>query len=216
MLEECAMRILLLTPPLTQLNTPYPATAYLTGFLRSRGYSCVQADPGIELVLRLFSREGISRIADRARLSDLARYQEVIEPVIRFLQGKDPSLALRICSREFLPEGLRFQALEQLDAQFDDGLTWAFGSLGVQDRAKYLASLMIDDLADVIREEIDPRFELSRYGEKLAASVPTFDPIAEALRSQPTLVDDMLDEITDEFLAMHQPDVIGMSVPFPG
>ena len=31
------MRVLLLTPPMTQLNTPYPATAYLTGFLRAHG-----------------------------------------------------------------------------------------------------------------------------------------------------------------------------------
>ena len=28
------MRVLLVTPPMIQLNTPYPATAYLTGFLK--------------------------------------------------------------------------------------------------------------------------------------------------------------------------------------
>ena len=31
------LRVLSLIPPMTQLNTPYPSTAYLTGFLRSRG-----------------------------------------------------------------------------------------------------------------------------------------------------------------------------------
>ncbi|MEY3992545.1 MAG: hypothetical protein RIS04_1308, partial [Pseudomonadota bacterium] len=31
------MKVLCLIPPMTQLNTPYPSTAYLTGFLRSRG-----------------------------------------------------------------------------------------------------------------------------------------------------------------------------------
>lgn len=202
---------------MTQLNTPYPATAYLTGFLRSKAYSCAQADPAIELVLRMFSRQGLNRIAGviRARVSSNAkrgasrkknpftefflenfdRYDSAIEAAIRFLQAKDPSLALRIVSREFLPEGPRFDALNQFEGE---NLSWAFGSLGIQDRAKYLASLMIDDLADLIRVEIDPRFELSRYGEKLAESAPTFDPLLNALHAKPTLVDEILDEITLE------------------
>ena len=56
------MRTLLLTPPMTQINTPYPATAYLTGFLRARGFEVVQADPALELVLKLLSRTGLSEI----------------------------------------------------------------------------------------------------------------------------------------------------------
>ncbi len=54
-----APKILLLTPPMTQLNTPYPATAYLTGFLRKHGYDAVQRDPAIELILALLSRHQI-------------------------------------------------------------------------------------------------------------------------------------------------------------
>jgi len=60
-------RLLLLVPPLTQLNTPYPSTAYLTGFLSSRGYVVAQADLGIEMVLALFSREGLTEVFTRAR-----------------------------------------------------------------------------------------------------------------------------------------------------
>ena len=56
------MRVLLMIPPLTQLNTPYPATAYLTGFLRKRGVAAFQADPAIELVLRLLSRKGLQEM----------------------------------------------------------------------------------------------------------------------------------------------------------
>ena len=56
--------VLLLTPPLTQLNTPYPSTAFLTGFLRSQGIDCRQADLGIEMVLRLFSRAGLQQVFD--------------------------------------------------------------------------------------------------------------------------------------------------------
>ena len=225
---------------MTQLNTPYPATAYLTGFLRSRGrrpsgesiYDARQADPAIELCLRLFSRAALAEVRDvlekrasrpwqkspRAMPDSIAhflanadRILEVIEPAIRFLQGKDPSLALRIAGREFLPEGPRFAQVEE------ETLASAFGALGLHDRARYLASLFVDDLADVIREGIDPRFELSRYGERLAASAASFDALAEALAAEePTLVDRLLDQIARELIEAHAPDVIGVTAPFPG
>jgi radical SAM superfamily enzyme YgiQ (UPF0313 family) len=198
---------------MTQLNTPYPATAYLTGFLRKEGVDAVQADPALELVLRLFSRAGLERaLAENPRfLPSPERYLATVDAAIRFLQGKDPSLALRISGRELLPEGPRFQALDE------ESLAAAFGNLGVQDRAKYLASLYVDDLADAVKRGIDARFELSRYGEKLAASAPSFDPLREALESaKPTLVDRMLDEITEELLARHEPDLVALTAPFPG
>lgn len=224
------MLVLLLTPPMTQLNTPYPATAYLTGFLRKNGVKTSQADPSIDLVLRLLSRTGLEDIAavceslkkkDRSEsvrhfLLERARYIACIEAVIAFLQGRDPSLALRIVGRGFLPEGPRFRALQELQAAAQDPLQWAFGALSIQDQAKYLASLMIDDLADVIREGVDARFELSRYGEKLAASAPSFDPLAQALGAEPTLVDRYLDEISGELIETHRPDILGLSAPFPG
>ena len=55
------IRVLSVIPPMTQLNTPYPSTAYLTGFLRSRGIDAVQEDLALALVLRLFSAEGCAR-----------------------------------------------------------------------------------------------------------------------------------------------------------
>ncbi|MEO8213399.1 MAG: hypothetical protein ABI560_09405, partial [Myxococcales bacterium] len=65
------MRILLLTPPMIQLNTPYPATAYLTGFLRQHAerlrVTVTQADPAIDLFLRIFSRQGIQQVLDELR-----------------------------------------------------------------------------------------------------------------------------------------------------
>ena len=85
------------------------------------------------------------------------------------------------------------------------------------DRARHLASLFVDDLADVIRDGIDPRFELSRYGEKLAASAGTFDPLAEALDGPPTLVDRRLDDLARDCVAARaRPDLVGLTVPFPG
>ena len=40
------VRVLLLTPPFVQLNTPYPATAQLTGWLRRHGVAAVQPTKG--------------------------------------------------------------------------------------------------------------------------------------------------------------------------
>jgi radical SAM superfamily enzyme YgiQ (UPF0313 family) len=203
-----------------QLNTPYPATAYLTGFLRQHeGHEVVQADPAIELFLRVFSRAGLGRVVDEIQdvsdatahvIAHAEAYIERVDAAIRFLQGRDPDLALRIVGRSFLPEGPRFAAVN------DENLDWAFGALGLQDRARHLASLFVDDLADAIRDGIDPRFELSRYGEKLASSAPSFDPLREALEAEPTLVDRMLDEITGELVEKHRPDLVGLTVPFPG
>jgi hypothetical protein len=62
--------------------------------------------------------------------------------------------------------------LPSLDAYVDDDggdpLAWAFGALGVQDRARHLATLYLNDMADVLRDAVDPRFEFVRYAESLA------------------------------------------------
>ena len=223
---------------MTQLNTPYPATAYLTGFLRQHearlGLEVVQADAAIELFLRVFSRAGIQRVlgeltaraaeTDEEMPDSIAhflgngdRYVDTIDAVVRFLQGRDPGFALRIIGRELLPEGPRFAAIDDgPGANDDDPLAWAFGALGLADRAKHLASLYIDDLADAVRDGIAPDFELSRYGEQLAASAPTFDPLRDALEGEPTLIDTMLDELAAELHARHTPDIVGLTAPFPG
>jgi len=223
---------------MTQLNTPYPATAYLVGFLgqhaEALGLELAQADASIELFLRVFSRAGLQRILDelRARAEDTDedmppsianflehgdRYVATVDAVVRFLQGRDPGFALRVVPRELLPEGPRFASIDQgPGSRESDPLAWAFGGMGVADRAKHLASLYIDDLADAIRDGIAPDFELARYGERLAASAPSFDALAEALDGEPTLVDEMLDELAAELYERHRPDVVGLTVPFPG
>lgn len=217
------MRILLVTPPMVQVNAPYPAVPLLAGVLEARGVETIQQDAAQELALRLFSKAGIKRI--RKALRSTARgaavrhflmrhndYAAVIEPAIRFLQGRDPTLALRIASRGFLPEGPRFQSLDAGDGT----LATAFGPLATHDMAMHLASLFIDTLADVIHDGVDDRFALSRYGETLAASAPTFDGLAAALRRKPTLIDTMIDEIAAEAITAHRPDLVGFTLPFPG
>jgi len=233
------MRVLLVTAPMVQLNTPYPATAYLTGFLREHapaGVEVMQADASLELFLRLYCRDGLTRVRDAllarfggrrsarretppavaAFLAEAPRYLETVEAAVRFLQGRDPNLAPRIAGRGFLPEGPRFAPLEPGGDEDDGPLAWAFGELGTADRAKHLASLFIDDVADAIRDGVDERFELARYAEKLASSAGSFDAIAEALAGPPSLVDELTDAIGADWARRYQPDLLGVTAPFPG
>jgi hypothetical protein len=133
--------ILLITPPFTQLNTPYPATAYLKGFLKTKGIPAFQADLGIEVTLEIFSKKGLARLfteidSNNIELTENSQrilhmrdsYLQTIDEVVAFLQSKKPTLANRIAGRRFLPEASRFEQAEDLQ--------WAFGNMGVQDKAK--------------------------------------------------------------------------------
>jgi hypothetical protein len=230
-ITQTPLRVLGLIPPMTQLNTPYPSTAYLTGFMRERGVDAVQHDLALELVLTLFSSAGLSdvrtlalclRVEDRSAsvnqfLDHFDAYQSTIAPTITFLQGKDPTLSHRIAGRGFLPEGPRFASLDVFDEEgVGDPLAWAFGVLGQQDRARHLATLYLNDLADVVRDAVDSRFEFVRYAESLAGSQATFDPLAQALSAPATWLDKTLQTLTISALDKHQPTVVLLSVPFPG
>ena len=200
-------KLFLITPPFTQLNTPYPATAYIKGFLNTKGIDSVQADLGIEVILKLFSKEGLSDLFKIATIDDAVsdnskriyalqeEYIKTIDAVIRFLQGKNPTLALQICQEGYLPEASRFAQLEELDR--------AFGTMGTQDKGKHLATLYLEDISDFIVECVDDNFGFSRYAY-------------EALQQEPTYIDDALLSILKERIETIQPTVFLISIPFPG
>ena len=225
------MKILSLIPPMTQLNTPYPSTAYLTGFLRSQSIDAVQEDLALALVLSFFTPHGLQEIKEGAlKLPEEHRsasvnffldyfddYQSTIASAIAFLQGRDSTLAHRINSRNLLPEGPRFASLDAFDdEEGGDSLAWAFGALGSQDRARHIATLYLNDLSDVLRDAVDERFEFVRYAESLAGSQPSFDPLANALAASPTLMDLHLQDLTKSSIERYQPSLVLLSVPFPG
>ncbi len=223
------MRILLCTAPMVQINTPYPATAYLTGFLRQArpDLEVLQRDPAIDLVLRLFSKSGLSRIREVLEMVrprngfhhstlDLfwyafPTYLQEVEGAVAFLQDRDITQAARIASRRALPEGPRFEPLRSTPQLLEE-----FRKLSEIDRARHIASLFLDDIADVIRFGVDEKFEFARYGERLAASEGSFEPMRKNLEAECSLVDLMLEEITEEYIRELKPDVVGISAPFSG
>lgn len=202
------MRILLITPPLTQLNTPYPATAYLKGYYTAQGHEVRQVDLGIEVADRVLSREFLESIG----LEEQAR---LIEPVKRFLRGQDDTLGPRIANRSLLPEGKRFGQLDE------DNLEWSFGVSGTTDKAMHLATLFIEDIADYIRENVDQHFDLVRYAEYLSNDAPTFDPLYNELQQEPSPVDRLMIQLLEDKLSTFgflrsTIDKVCLTVPFPG
>jgi radical SAM superfamily enzyme YgiQ (UPF0313 family) len=214
-------KVLFLTPPFTQLNTPYPATAYLKGFLNSKSIQSYQCDLGIETILALFSAKGLTAVfqeieAKKPELSTNAQrifnlrnsYIQTIDPVIAFLQEKNVTLAHVICEGNYLPEAGRFAQKEDLD--------WAFGTMGNRDKAKHLSTLYLEDLSDLIKEAIDSQFGFSRYAERLGRSAATFDEIDAALLAHDSFIDNILLRLLSEKIDFYEPTLVAFSVPFPG
>ncbi len=207
------MKILLITPPLLQPNTPYAATPLLTAWLKSQGHEAVQSDLSLELLLKLFSREGIARLTEQLGIpaAEAAPYLETIEPVLAFLQNRNPDAAGRILQRGWLPEGDHLARAYEMEEQ----LGWNFRGLEPEDRARYLAGLYLDDIADAAAA-LDPNFGFSRYAEKLAAGLPDFAPIRDELENSGTVVSEWLELLTDEVVNKHLPEMAAITVPFPG
>lgn len=213
--------VFIITPPFTQLNTPYPASAYIKGFLNKLSIPTVQADLGIEVIIELFSKPGLTHLFSYAKTNSQNRtpnsqrilalqdeYLKTIDSVISFLQGKNPTLALQICQGDYLPEASRFNQLEEME--------WAFGTMGTQDKAKHLATLYLEDISDFIVECVDENFGFSRYAERLGRSANSFDELYSALNQSFTYIDRLLISILKSKIEIIKPTLFLISVPFPG
>ena len=190
---------LLITPPLTQLNTPYPGTAYLARYLRPKGFKIAQVDLGIELINSIFSKSFLSKTFDKIdnfdqELSEASsiifnqrkRYIRTVESVISFLQGNQQTLANRIVKRGYLPEGNRFTVIDSLPSD-------TFGNMSIADIAKFYATLYLEDLALFINETTSKHFECTRYAEKISISLASFSTLETQLESAQ-------DDVTSEIL----------------
>ncbi len=221
------MRVLLVTPPAVQVNTPYPAMPVLCGFLKERGAEVSQVDFSLAVALEMFSAAGVSCAVAAAKkqrprsacakflLANSESYLTHIKPVVAFLQGRSPEFAWSYCRRGVLPEGPHFRQLD--DGGDENSLFDDFGGSGICDKAKLLCSLFLDDLSMIFRETVEPSFGLARYAEHLAVAAPRFDPILARLESDaPTYVDRLVDSLTAKALEERKPDVVGITIPFPG
>ncbi len=178
-------------------------------------------DLGIEVIVELFTHETFKELFDIAfenntiisencqRIYTLREdYLQPLNEVILFLQGKNQTLARQICTESFLPQASRFEQLDDLE--------WAFGSMGMQDKAKHLATLYLEDLSDFIIECIDENFGFSRYAERLGQSANSFDELYKHLQLDVTFIDAITLSILEKCINQTQPKLVCISVPFPG
>ena len=178
-------------------------------------------DLGMEVILSIFNKEGLTQMFQFAekqktiqslnalRIFDLRKnYINSIEPVVEFLQGKNQTLARQINSLNLLPQASRFETLDDLE--------WAFGNMGIQDQAKHLATLYLEDISDFIVECVDENFGFSRYAEKLGRSANSFEAVHQSLQAGPTYIDLITIELLAQKIESIRPKLVCFSVPFPG
>jgi radical SAM superfamily enzyme YgiQ (UPF0313 family) len=209
--------LLLITPPFIQTNSPYPATPALKGFLNLYQYRVEQLDLSIECLLQMLSKKGLTDIFQLAEQQDLSgnaadiyaqkdQYIRYIDGVVSFLQGKYQTFAYNI-NNGILPEAGRFNIQQDLE--------WHFGTDGILDKARFLATLFIEDLGDFIAEAIDTRFGFSRYAERIALNITDFSDILDSLATE-TYITKLMYSILRRRISETKPAVIGFTIPFPG
>jgi radical SAM superfamily enzyme YgiQ (UPF0313 family) len=219
--KETLKKILLFTPPFTQLNTPYPATIYLKGFLNTLGISSFQVDLSIEVFLSLFSFSSLSKICEEQEKNIISmtescreffhrkdQYIFCLDPVISFLQGNNPGLVHLINKGDYLPKGSKNTDPDDLD--------WAFGTLGSQDKARYLATLYIEEIGNFIKEQIDDDFGFSKYAERLARTASDFTPLFTSLEEKKSIINDIIRTKVSHYILEHDPQMVCITAPFPG
>ncbi|TDU34263.1 radical SAM superfamily enzyme YgiQ (UPF0313 family) [Gelidibacter sediminis] len=212
-------KILFITPPFTQLNTAYPASAYLKGFLEEHGVSVAHSDLSIELFTSIFTGDFLRSVFLEAKALKNFHYPKVsklktfyitrVDEVIKFLQKQDIKTAHRILEPGFLPMGHRLE-------QVNTAIEWAAGEIGIIDRAKHYATLFIEEIGDFIQANVDEFFAFTKYAEQIATSASSFDQLDDFLSYQPTLVEERMLDILVAKIEDHEPNLVCFTIPFPG
>jgi radical SAM superfamily enzyme YgiQ (UPF0313 family) len=212
-------KLLLITPPFTQLNTAYPATAYLKGFLEEHDVSVSHCDLSIELFTTIFTSTFLNEIFDEAEALGNNHFPELhahrdayisqVDTVIAFLQQHDIATARQILEEGFLPQGHRLKNVNK-------DIEWAEGDEGIIDKAKHYSTLFVEEIGDYIQANVDEFFAFTKYAEQIGSSASSFDQLDEFLRYQPTLIEDEMLNILEEKIQAYAPTLVGFTIPFPG
>jgi len=212
-------KILFITPPFTQLNTAYPASAYLKGFLEAQDIAVKQCDLSIELFTAIFTGDFLRAVFQEAQDLKHYDYPEVrkmkslyiarVDVVIGFLQKQDIATAHTILEAGFLPVGHRL-------AKVNTDIKWAAGDLGIIDKAKHYGTLFIEEIGGFIHANVDEFFAFTKYAEQIGTSASSFNEIDEFLSFQPTLIEEKMLDILLDKIKEEQPLLVCFTIPFPG
>ncbi|TXE07415.1 radical SAM protein [Gelidibacter salicanalis] len=212
-------KILFITPPFTQLNTAYPASAYLKGFLEEHQIAVAQCDLSIELFTSIFTSDFLRVIFAEAKALKNLHYPEVskmktlyisrVDVVIGFLQKENLQAAHQILETGFLPIGHRLKKV-------NTDIVWAEGDLGIIDKAKHYATLFVEEIGDFIQANVDEFFAFTKYAEQIATSASSFDQLDDFLSYQPTIIEERMLDILVQRIEEQEPHLVCFTIPFPG
>ena len=239
------MDIVIIQPPLVQLNTPYPSGAYLASFFRylkqDKRYadkigSVTWLDLSTELFHEIFSSKGLQELFSRSYKKALAAAQtaesngddQTAFQLRRYISQKpfwiqwiDRITALvcggtdRMSGHEWCHEFVRSASVPRGNRM--EQYLLSLGRDVSADDARILASLALADLADYISAAYDSNFELIRYAERIASSTASLDDILTALNA-PVLTafyKPLLERTLHPYTKKDQL-LFCISVPFPG
>ena len=231
------MNVIVIQPPLVQLNSPYPSGAYLKSFFNGNGHNAVWLDLSVRLVHSIFSKNGLKKLfelskenamkiasaaekkGDFATAKNLRRYIfqsdlwiDWIDFIMSALCGKQNPSARELCHRFILnPYTPRGNRMENYIANLDREPT--------VDDTRNIASLALEDLADYISVAFDKSFSLVRYAESITISETSFTQI-EAKLNSPVLTTFYTEVLEDAFskttIAENEKTLVCISVPFAG
>jgi radical SAM superfamily enzyme YgiQ (UPF0313 family) len=139
-------------------------------------------------------------------------YLSTVDTVMQYLKGRDASIAYRLCNREFLPCGENFNSTQRMDSFDGTG-----NLIPLHDRAKYVGTLYLYDVAALVRQSIFPYFQITlqdRFHDDFVHWCATFDRMRGELERPANAVDQILIEALDRHLESFTPDVVGVTVPF--
>ncbi|MCK4978882.1 MAG: radical SAM protein, partial [Candidatus Delongbacteria bacterium] len=137
-------------------------------------------------------------------LDNQDQYIDIIDDVMDFLRDKNKGLSEKILSGNYLPPGKTVStALERNEF-----------NVPLEDHAKYLASLFIDDVFLYYRE-LSPGYELSKYQEKLGLNAGSFDKIYEYVKNSEDIITETMYTVLDN-ITFDDYQLVGISIPFPG
>jgi len=213
------MKTLLITPPFTQLNTPYPATAFIKGFLETKNIDVAQVDLSIELFNAVYTKSFITKVFKEAEAHKSFNHKQVwqqredyinkVDKVISYLRIHQVTEAYQILHSSFLPKAHRAENIEE-------ELDWAFGNLGILDKAKHFATIFVEELGDFIQANVDEFFSFTKYAERIASAASSFNELEKYLNYETTIVEQKMLELLAEKLEENKPDLVCFTIPFPG
>lgn len=226
------MNVLIITPPLVQLNTPYPSGAYLESFFKDLGHNAKWLDLSIELVHEIFSHSGLARLfdlseekamklaakaeseGDEETARNLKRYvlqsdlwTAWIDDIVKILcDGTDVSTR-EICHKfMFSPNVPRGARMENYIANLDREPN--------ADDTRNLATMALADLADYITVVFDREFSLVRYAESITVNETSFSEIEKSIDSP--VLKEFYGRVLESKIDIKEKTLVCISVPFAG